>query len=75
MSWVRDAAYAIVGLVHVVALDERQDACEELELLVRAHDALGRRRARDKLAVYTALWTWHLLLCRPRWGFEPGTPA
>jgi len=32
----------------------------------------GRRRHRDKLAVYATLWLWHLLLCRPHWGFEKG---
>lgn len=33
--------------------------------------SLGRRRWRDRLAVYARLWLWHLRLCRPRWGFEP----
>lgn len=33
--------------------------------------SLGRPRQRDRLAVYARLWLWHLLLCRPRWGFEP----
>lgn len=28
------------------------------------------RRLRDKLAVYASLWGWHLLACRPKWGFE-----
>ena len=32
--------------------------------------SLGRRRYRDKLAVYAVLWAWHALGCRPRWGFE-----
>lgn len=32
--------------------------------------SLGRRRFRDKLAVYAMLWCWHMLLCRPDWGFE-----
>ena len=31
---------------------------------------LGRRQQRDRLAIAAALWVWHLLLCRPRWGFE-----
>jgi GT2 family glycosyltransferase len=33
--------------------------------------SLGRARSRDKLAVCGRLWLWHLLLCRPKWGFEP----
>lgn len=33
--------------------------------------SLGRTRSRDKLAVCARLWLWHLLLCRPKWGFEP----
>jgi len=37
--------------------------------------SLGRGRARDRLAVQARLWLWHLLLCRPRWGFEPVEPA
>jgi GT2 family glycosyltransferase len=33
---------------------------------------LGRaRRVRDGLALHARLWLWHLLLCRPKWGFEP----
>lgn len=32
---------------------------------------LGARRFRDRAAVYRRLWLWHLLLCRPKWGFEP----
>ncbi|MBN2449425.1 MAG: glycosyltransferase, partial [Lentisphaeria bacterium] len=32
---------------------------------------LGRGASRDRLAVYARLWLWHLLLCRPYWGFEP----
>jgi len=32
---------------------------------------LGKRRFRDKFAVYAVLWAWHLLGCRPKWGFEP----
>ena len=32
---------------------------------------LGGRKHRDKLAVYVSLWCWHLLGCRPKWGFEP----
>jgi len=31
----------------------------------------GSSRHRDKLAVYSRLWLWHLLGCRPKWGFEP----
>lgn len=31
---------------------------------------LARRRARDKFLLYGYLWLWHLLLCRPRWGFD-----
>ncbi|MDD5720797.1 MAG: glycosyltransferase [Candidatus Krumholzibacteria bacterium] len=31
----------------------------------------GRRAARDRVAVCAALWAWHALGCRPRWGFEP----
>lgn len=30
----------------------------------------GRRRHRDKCVVYAVLWYWHVLGCRPRWGFE-----
>jgi len=37
--------------------------------------SLGRGRRRDRLAVQARLWLWHLLLCRPRWGFEPVEPA
>lgn len=33
--------------------------------------SLGRPRSRDRLCVYAALWWWHCLLCRPKWGFEP----
>ena len=33
--------------------------------------SLGRPKQRDQLAVYARLWLWHLLLCRPKWGFEP----
>ncbi len=33
--------------------------------------SLGRPRYRRRLAVTARLWLWHLLLCRPRWGFEP----
>jgi GT2 family glycosyltransferase len=33
--------------------------------------SLGRAKYRDKLAVCGHLWLWHLLLCRPKWGFEP----
>jgi N-acetylglucosaminyl-diphospho-decaprenol L-rhamnosyltransferase len=32
---------------------------------------LGRSTHRDRLAVCGRLWLWHLLLCRPKWGFEP----
>jgi GT2 family glycosyltransferase len=32
---------------------------------------LGRQRHRDRVAVYAALWGWHALLCRPRWGIDP----
>ncbi len=31
---------------------------------------LGREKYRDKLAVASFLWLWHLLLARPKWGFE-----
>ena len=31
---------------------------------------LGRLRFRNRLAVYAVLWYWHLLGCRPKWGFE-----
>jgi GT2 family glycosyltransferase len=27
-------------------------------------------RARERVRTYLVLWCWHLLLCRPRWGFE-----
>ncbi|HKA38785.1 MAG TPA: glycosyltransferase family 2 protein [Burkholderiales bacterium] len=27
-------------------------------------------RARERLKSYLVLWCWHVLLCRPRWGFE-----
>ncbi len=29
-------------------------------------------KLRDRLAVNAVLWLWHLALCMPRWGFEPG---
>lgn len=32
---------------------------------------LGQRRRRDRLAVYAALWAWHLRGCPPGAGFEP----
>ena len=31
----------------------------------------GARRYRDKVAVCAVLWFWHILRCRPKWGFEP----
>ena len=31
---------------------------------------LGRPRFRNKFAVAATLWIWHLLGCRPKWGFE-----
>jgi len=30
----------------------------------------GSPKAREQMKVYVALWCWHLLLCRPGWGFE-----
>jgi GT2 family glycosyltransferase len=27
-------------------------------------------RARERVKIYVVLWCWHMLLCRPRWGFE-----
>lgn len=30
----------------------------------------GSPKARERLKIYVVLWCWHLLLCRPRWGFE-----
>jgi len=46
-----------------------------LSLDVLLHSVLvlvtgGGRRHRDRVAVYAALWLWHLLGCRPQWGFE-----
>jgi GT2 family glycosyltransferase len=32
---------------------------------------LGSSRHRDRVAVNGRLWLWHLLGCRPKWGFEP----
>ena len=29
-----------------------------------------RRKYADKAYVYWALVLWHLLLCRPKWGFD-----
>jgi GT2 family glycosyltransferase len=26
--------------------------------------------ARERVKSYVVLWCWHMLLCRPRWGFE-----
>jgi len=31
---------------------------------------LGGQRHVDRVVVYVVLWTWHVLLCRPRWGFD-----
>ncbi len=31
---------------------------------------LGKRKHRDRLAMYSTIWVWHLLVCRPKWGFE-----
>lgn len=33
--------------------------------------SLGRRRFRDRFLVQGCIWLWHLLLCRPGWGFAP----
>ena len=48
----------------------------KLTLDLVLHSALvvltfGGQRHRDRVAVYWRLWVWHLLLCRPAWGFEP----
>jgi len=32
---------------------------------------LGRRRHRDRVAVYARLWLWHFKGCPAAWGFEP----
>lgn len=31
----------------------------------------GKQKQRLKLRTTARLWLWHLLLCRPHWGFEP----
>jgi hypothetical protein len=38
---------------------------------------LGRRPPRARFQVTAVLWLWHLLLCRPAWGFAPsrGRPS
>ena len=30
----------------------------------------GSAKALERMKIYVTLWCWHLLVCRPRWGFE-----
>ena len=39
---------------------------EALQVLLSA----GSPRSRERIKIYVVLWCWHLLLCRPSWGFE-----